>query len=108
MLDKKDATVDELRSRLNRVIISDEGANVSCDQVFEFSSPRLDSCDQVFEFESSSSRGLNEKFQSFEKETNKKLSYHSKTAHVIFTGHRMVKNNVILQKKITQNGLSYK
>jgi hypothetical protein len=33
MLEKKDATIDELRSRLNRAIISDEGANVSCDQV---------------------------------------------------------------------------
>ena len=33
MLEKKDATIDELRSRLNRAIISDEGTNVSCDQV---------------------------------------------------------------------------
>ena len=36
LLDKKDATIDELRSRLNRMIITDEGANVSCDQVLQF------------------------------------------------------------------------
>jgi len=33
MLEKKDLTIEELRSRLNRAIVADEGANVSCDQV---------------------------------------------------------------------------
>ena len=33
MLEKKDLTIEELRSRLNRAIVADDGANVSCDQV---------------------------------------------------------------------------
>jgi len=33
MLEKKDLTIEELRSRLNRSIVAEDGANVSCDQV---------------------------------------------------------------------------
>jgi hypothetical protein len=33
MLEKKELTIEELRARLNRAVVSDEGANVSCDQV---------------------------------------------------------------------------
>ena len=33
MLEKKDLTIDELRSRLNRAMVAEDGANVSCDQV---------------------------------------------------------------------------
>ena len=33
MLEKKDLVIEELRSRLNRTVVADDGANVSCDQV---------------------------------------------------------------------------